>query len=110
MVPIIRDKILSYSGVDKVPMCIVGNKSDLNVQRVVKTEEGQQLARELGCAFIEASAKHNENVQNAFQLLVIEIENELNPESAKPNTGNSQTWGSWFKGMLGSSSSASSTN
>lgn len=33
MVPIIRDKILSYSSVEKVPLCIVGNKSDLEVQR-----------------------------------------------------------------------------
>jgi Ras family protein len=35
MVPIIRDKILSYSSVEKVPLCIVGNKSDLEVQRCV---------------------------------------------------------------------------
>jgi Ras family protein len=33
MVSTIRDKILSYTGVDSVPMVIVGNKSDLEIQR-----------------------------------------------------------------------------
>ncbi|KAL7008818.1 GTP-binding protein [Cystobasidiomycetes sp. EMM_F5] len=106
MIPIIREKILSYSGVDKVPMCIVGNKSDLNVQRVVKTEDGEALARSLGCAFTEASAKHNDNVQNAFQLLVKEIEGDLNPESAKSTTGQKESWGTWFKGVFGGSSNS----
>jgi len=105
MVPIIRDKILSYSGVDKVPLCIVGNKSDLEQQRTVSTEQGKELAKRLGCAFTEASAKHNDNVISAFQMLVAEIERELNPDSAKTTTsqtqGSGQSWGSWFKGILG---------
>lgn len=102
MVTIIRDKILSYSGVDKVPLCIVANKSDLSVQRTVPTEDGQKLANELGCAFVEASAKHNDNVLTAFQLVVIEIEKELNPDSAKAASGGpAQSWGSWFKGVFG---------
>ena len=33
MCQIIRDKILDYTGRDKVPMVLVGNKSDLAVQR-----------------------------------------------------------------------------
>lgn len=111
MVPIIRDKILSYSGVDKVPMCIVGNKSDLENQRVVTQEDGKALARKLGCAWTEASAKHNDNVINAFQLVVAEIEKELNPDSAKGSSGSgsSQSWGSWFKGVLGGGGSSSSS-
>lgn len=103
MVPIIRDKILSYSGVDHVPMCIVGNKSDLEVQRTVTYAQGQELAKKLGCAFTEASAKHNDNVISAFQLVVAEIEKELNPESAKSTGSANQTWGSWFKGVFGGS-------
>lgn len=107
MVPIIRDKILSYSGVDHVPMCIVGNKSDLEVQRTVTTEQGREMAKKLGCAFTESSAKHNDNVISAFQLVVAEIEKELNPESAKSSTsGSGQTWGSWFKGVFGGNTSS----
>lgn len=108
MVTIIRDKILSYSGVDKVPLCIVGNKNDLSVQRTVSTEDGERLAKQLGCAFTEASAKHNENVTSAFQLVVIEIEKELNPESAKATPGPSQSWGSWFKGVFAGGPQSSS--
>jgi Ras family protein len=107
MVPIIRDKILSYSGVDKVPLCIVGNKSDLEVQRTVSTEQGREMAKKLGCAFTEASAKHNDNVISAFQLVVAEIEKELNPESAKSTPGAGQSWGSWFKGVFGNAAAAS---
>lgn len=33
MVSIIRDKVLNYTGIDSVPMVIVGNKSDLDAQR-----------------------------------------------------------------------------
>lgn len=35
MCTIIREKILNYTGRDKVPMVLVGNKSDLAVQRYV---------------------------------------------------------------------------
>ena len=33
MIGIIRDKILNYTGVDSVPLVVVGNKSDLDAQR-----------------------------------------------------------------------------
>ena len=33
MIAIIRDKILNYTGVDSVPLVVVGNKSDLDAQR-----------------------------------------------------------------------------
>lgn len=35
MCSIIREKILNYTGREKVPMVLVGNKSDLAVQRCV---------------------------------------------------------------------------
>jgi Ras family protein len=35
MCSIIREKILNYTGREKVPMVLVGNKSDLAVQRYV---------------------------------------------------------------------------
>lgn len=45
---------------------IVGNKSDRNAERVVSTDDGRALARELNSGFFEASAKLNVNIENAF--------------------------------------------
>lgn len=53
---------------------LVGNKSDANTQRVVSKEEGQKLAHEMGCKFIETSARYNENVDKAFEDMIIQIE------------------------------------
>ena len=39
----------------------------------VMTAEGRKLAKQLGCGFIEASAKHRTNVDEAFSNLVREI-------------------------------------
>ena len=41
---------------------LVGNKSDLEANRQVKTEEGKSLADSLGIKFLETSAKDAVNV------------------------------------------------
>lgn len=67
-------------GVEWVPVCIVGNKSDLRPdQRQVTTEEGKQLSEKYNCAWTEASARYNENVAKAFELLIAQIEKAQNP-------------------------------
>ncbi|KAI5300444.1 hypothetical protein KEM56_002455 [Ascosphaera pollenicola] len=50
----------------RVPVMLVGNKTDKTVERVVSSQEGQALAKQLGCEFIEASAKTSTNVEKAF--------------------------------------------
>jgi len=62
MIKIIRDKILDFTGLETVPCVIVGNKSDLNIQRQVTTQEGLELAQQWNCPFVETSAKNDENV------------------------------------------------
>ncbi len=53
----------------------MGNKSDLRPeQRQVTGEEGKKLAEEFKCAFTEASARYNENVNKAFELMIAEVE------------------------------------
>ncbi|MCL4123837.1 UNVERIFIED_CONTAM: hypothetical protein GTU68_001388, partial [Idotea baltica] len=52
---------------------LVGNKSDLEVSRQVKAEEGKNLAESLGIKFMETSAKDAVNVEKAFTTLSIEI-------------------------------------
>ncbi len=41
---------------------LVGNKVDLESERTVSTEEGQEFADRLGFVFKEVSAKENINV------------------------------------------------
>ena len=43
-------------------MILVGNKCDLEDERVVGKDQGQNLARQWNCAFLETSAKAKINV------------------------------------------------
>ncbi|KAG5832848.1 hypothetical protein ANANG_G00295550 [Anguilla anguilla] len=73
-------QIKTYSW-DNAQVVLVGNKSDLEEERVVPTEGSRQLANELGFHFFEASAKDNVNVRQAFERLVDVIYETMN-ESA----------------------------
>ncbi|KAL0204341.1 hypothetical protein M9458_002359, partial [Cirrhinus mrigala] len=42
---------------ERVPVILVGNKVDLDNEREVSSSEGQALAEEWGCPFMETSAK-----------------------------------------------------
>jgi GTPase KRas len=48
------------------PIKLVGNNSDGISERQITTAEGQELARKLGCEFVEVSAKNFINVEKAF--------------------------------------------
>ena len=96
MVQVIYDKILNhlvsldnhfankfltqFKGTEWVPVVIVGNKSDLRPeQRQVTAEDGKKLAEKYSCAWTEASARYNENVTKAFELIIGQIEKAQNP-------------------------------
>ncbi|KAI8137583.1 ras family-domain-containing protein [Fennellomyces sp. T-0311] len=49
---------------------LIGNKSDMD--RVISTQEGRELADSLGIPFLETSAKESANVERAFLTLVEE--------------------------------------
>ncbi|KAF4547998.1 putative GTP-binding protein rhb1 [Elsinoe fawcettii] len=86
MVRIIREKILNHLGADSVPLMIVGNKSDLRPeQRQVQTADAKKVAQELGCGFIETSAKFKENIEKAFEGMIAEI--EKGQENGDPKEG-----------------------
>ena len=44
-------------------MILVGNKCDMEDERVISYERGKQLADQLGLEFFETSAKENVNVK-----------------------------------------------
>jgi Ras family protein len=70
-------------GTEWVPIVVVGNKSDLRPeQRQVSQEDGHKLKEKFKCEWTEASARYNENVSKAFELLIEEIEKSQNPNEA----------------------------
>ncbi|RFU78660.1 gtp-binding rhb1 [Trichoderma arundinaceum] len=80
MVQVIREKILNHLGTESVPIVIVGNKSDLRPeQRQVTPEDGKKLSEKFQCGWTEASARYNQNVGRAFELLIAQIEKSQNP-------------------------------
>jgi len=60
-------------GFGPAPVMLVGNKCDRVTEREVSTQEGSALARELGCDFVEASAKNCVNVEKAFYDVVRQL-------------------------------------
>lgn len=68
-----QQQILRVKDKDYFPMIVVGNKCDLEKERAVTKQEGEALARDFGCKFIETSAKSRINVEDAFYDIVREI-------------------------------------
>ena len=62
-----------FNGNPSMAITLVGNKSDLETQRMVSSEEGQRYAKENGLAFMETSALTSANVNEAFEETGINI-------------------------------------
>ncbi|KAK3097611.1 hypothetical protein FSP39_011383 [Pinctada imbricata] len=57
-----------------IPMILIGNKRDLAHMREVSTEEGEKLAVEYGCPFLEVSASEDvDTVTEAFHKVSREV-------------------------------------
>lgn len=115
-----QQQILRVKDKDYFPIIIVGNKCDLDGERVVSRQgrtfspwyiptkprqnsrveprqtladshilhtEGEDLARQFGCAFIETSAKSRINVDTAFFNIVREIRRYNKEMSSYPSGG-----------------------
>ncbi|KAK7082707.1 Ras-related protein Rab-37 [Halocaridina rubra] len=54
---------------DDVVIMLIGNKCDVNGDRVIRREDGERLAREYNVAFMETSAKTGLNVDLAFMAV-----------------------------------------
>ncbi|KAH6762291.1 RAB GTPase-like protein C2A [Perilla frutescens var. hirtella] len=62
-----------YSTNEDCVKMLVGNKVDRESERVVSREEGMSRAKELGCLFLECSARTRENVEQCFEELALKI-------------------------------------
>jgi GTPase KRas protein len=81
----LREKILRAKNSNRVPMVLVGNKCDLESERVISKSEGQNLANNWDCPFFECSAKNRINHPECFFQVVREIRKmrEKNEKSKK---------------------------
>ncbi|KAF7244302.1 Ras-related protein Rab-3B [Varanus komodoensis] len=65
-------QIKTYSW-DNAQVILVGNKCDMEDERIIPIEKGKHLADQLGFDYFEASAKENINVRQVFERLVNNI-------------------------------------
>jgi len=56
-----------------IALILVGNKIDLREERVVSSEEGESLSKQLKLTYMETSAKTGENINDAFKMLALQI-------------------------------------
>ena len=56
-----------------ISLILVANKVDMEGERVVTTEQGEELAEKLNLSYIETSAKTGENIDDAFKMLALQI-------------------------------------
>jgi Ras homolog enriched in brain len=64
---------------------IVGNKCDVGSKRKVTPEDGGALSQKFKCGWVETSARENQNVAKAFEMMIAEIERGSEPD--KPAGG-----------------------
>ena len=71
---------ISKNASEGVYKILVGNKCDMDKDRKVSFEQGQEFAKEHKMFFFETSAKDSINVQEAFETMTKEIikENDEN--------------------------------
>ena len=68
----LREQILRVKDTDDVPMVLVGNKCDLEDERVVGKDQGLNLARQFNnCSFMETSAKAKIGVKDVSFLYTV---------------------------------------
>jgi len=84
MIQVVHDKIVDFCGLGRIACVIVGSKSDLSMSRQVDSTDGERLAKENDCAWIETSAKNGTNISKVFDLCLAEIEKNTAPNQVDP--------------------------
>ncbi|EDR26225.1 hypothetical protein, conserved [Entamoeba dispar SAW760] len=68
------NQIKSEQDCENILIEIVGTKSDLSTQRVVKTIEGENLATKFGCLFAEVTSVEGDSVDKAFNNILDKVD------------------------------------
>lgn len=76
-------EIYEYASSDVIIM-LLGNKADLNKERVVSREQGEKLAKDHNVAFMETSAKSGLNVDLAFMAVARDIKHRNLKRASEP--------------------------
>ncbi|CAF3809664.1 unnamed protein product [Rotaria magnacalcarata] len=86
------DRIVSVKDIDthgRPAIVLVGNKVDLEHERVITREAGQALASKWNCTFLETSAKDRANITEVFYDLVRQINRKTQASRpSKPSKNN----------------------
>ncbi|XP_068641330.1 ras-related protein Rab11D [Aristolochia californica] len=72
-----------------IVIILIGNKTDLEDQRAVPTEDAKEFAQKEGLFFLETSALEATNVENAFITVLTEIFNIVNRKNLVAGEGQS---------------------
>ena len=64
---------IKTNGDDNISIILVGNKSDLENKRVISMEEGKKKAKLYKFAFMETSALNGNNIEKAFNELIMDV-------------------------------------
>ena len=78
---------LSSDSNNILPIVLIGNKSDLEEERVISTEDGEELAKKLKIEnhFFETSCQSGKNVHEAINDLVEQIYNKFGNKDENPS-------------------------
>jgi len=74
---------LKQSGDKKITILLIGNKADLDNQRVISKEQGEEKAKSFNVAFLETSAMNGQNLDTAFEMMIKEVYDKFNATSAE---------------------------
>ena len=69
-------EINANNNTNNIGIILLGNKSDLEDQRNVESDEGKNLASRLKCKYIEVSAKTGSNITEALEEIAKETYNK----------------------------------
>ncbi|CAN3376577.1 ras-related protein Rsr1p [Diutina rugosa] len=93
----LREQVLRIKDSDNVPMVLIGNKCDLEEERVLSIEDGIKVSKEWGMVpFYETSAMYKTNVDEAFIDVVRQImrmEAQVSAEKKKEKAAKQQVAG-----------------
>ena len=82
--------------VNNIPIVLIGNKKDLEDERVIEEQSAREFANKFNLKFFETSSKTGENVDFAFKELINEVvksknnvnKNEIKNENQNQNINN----------------------